>query len=781
MEDNFIVCKIRLQFPYCKTVGQIQNRLIRPLVLQMFRTSNVISRLQSQPVNEWEDIVDPLSVEKPVVMYGSSISPNNSKLVLEYIFPKVLKTDIDECKTRVLELSETFYPQNHEQAFNGLVSLDIFEDLEDVGYDFWLPYFLSIYYLKEITLPSNNAIIATPLLKTSNKNVKVKFNEDDCDDPEYLSSTFLGMMDIKRAEEEHYWLDIGKSLYNLFGGEERGLDKWIDFTENSDVYSSEDCKNKYYLFLNIKFTIKTLAYYAREDNLEEYTKWHESWCLPFLEKATSCCHSDVAQAVYRVYWLEFACSNLSKGVLYYFKNLWKRLDSGITLKEMLSGDFISILEKFRIDVAVSMQDSGDKNFKDSAEIMIQKICSLIKKMKNRTFKNSIYSESCEKFYIEDFGNTLDTNENLMGCINGVIETLSKKAVFRKGKPEDFVSKSTGVYWRKELHARHPIVLKFLSYFRKVYPHKELLDYVGKLYAATLKGRNAEKIFPVHTGKGNNSKSMVKKLFECAYGDYSITMPTSIFTGSKSGGGAEPAIARSKYAHLAFIQEPDAETPLKSGTIKEMTGGDRFFARFLHDDGGEIIPMFTLSLMCNGIPIFPDSGKAMKNRLRVVPYLSTWDKIAHKNLDEQFREKVFLLDPCFEDEIPEMAPAFLWWLVEEMYSKYKREGVCEPDIVKKHTESYWEENDIYGQFVKENLEKAYKIVPSDHKGEAPIDDKAFITLANMYSTFKNWFKDNYQLKLPDRQLLRNEMESRVTKCINRNFYGIKFKVVVANIN
>jgi len=35
LEDNFIVCKIRLQFPYCKTVGQIQNRLMIGKILSI--------------------------------------------------------------------------------------------------------------------------------------------------------------------------------------------------------------------------------------------------------------------------------------------------------------------------------------------------------------------------------------------------------------------------------------------------------------------------------------------------------------------------------------------------------------------------------------------------------------------------------------------------------------------------------------------------------------------------------------------------------------------------
>ena len=109
VEDNLIVCRIRLHFPYCKTLAQIQNRLVRPRVLHMFREINVISRLRSQPTNDWDDIVDPLTVETPIVMYGSSSGMNVPKFVLEHIFPQVLEEEIAESKTRILEVEETFF------------------------------------------------------------------------------------------------------------------------------------------------------------------------------------------------------------------------------------------------------------------------------------------------------------------------------------------------------------------------------------------------------------------------------------------------------------------------------------------------------------------------------------------------------------------------------------------------------------------------------------------------------------------------------------------------
>ena len=797
VEDNLIVCRIRLQFPYCKLVAQLQNRIIRPLVLKMFRATNVIARLSSQPVNDWDDIVDPLSVEKPIVMYGSSSSMNIPKYVLEYIFPKLSSEEIDKGITgelRVMNLEDTFFPNNHEHPNQGFVTMKMFiledeDEEEGLNHDFWLPYFLSIYYLKEITLPKNVSPTQTLSIKTgavasnkkNNKPLQMSYEDEDQNGAEYLTTVFLNMLTTKRANEEHFWLDVGRALFNAFEGDERGLEKWISFSKTGSEFSDDDCKSLYFTFADARLTIKTLAFYAREDSPEEYRKWHEGWYTPYLEKALSLTHTDIATAIYKVYWLDFACGNVAKSTLYYFKNqLWKRLDSGHTLKEFISGEFVSLIENFRIQIAIEMQNSNDKNYRDNAEVVIQKICKLISKLKNRAFKNSVFSECSEKFYIDKFEEYLDTNPDLMGCINCIIECLDKKAIVRSGKCEDYISKTTGVYWRHDYSEKHPAVLKVLSYLGKVFPDKELMEYFGKLIAATLKGRNSDKIFPVHTGKGNNSKSMIKKLIEAAYGDYVITIPTGIFTGGKSDGSPSPAICRGRVAHIAFAQEPNPEEPFRSGALKELTGGDRIYGRLLHENGGEFFPMFTLNLMCNVVPIVNDSGDAMRNRLRLIPYFSSWVKNPPKNPDDQYKERKFLLDPFFEKQIPEMAAAFLWWLVKVMYTKYRLEGTMEPPIVRKATEGYWEENDIYGQFIKENIERAYKIVPSDFKGERPIDEKSFITLSDMYARYKDWFKTNYQFKVPDRQLFKNEMENRVTKCVQRNFYGIKFKVEVANI-
>ena len=67
----------------------------------------------------------------------------------------------------------------------------------------------------------------------------------------------------------------------------------------------------------------------------------------------------------------------------------------------------------------------------------------------------------------------------MGMVNGVLEACEMEAVMRSGKPEDYVSKTTGLIWRYDLHWKHPFVIRLLDWLTKVFPNKQLLDYFGK--------------------------------------------------------------------------------------------------------------------------------------------------------------------------------------------------------------------------------------------------------------------------------------------------------------
>jgi len=87
--ERSILNEIRLQFPYAKIHDTEQYRIIRPRLIQLLRNNNVISKMTTQPLNEWEQIISSTLVNKPVVMYGSSESMSKPKLRLTHIWSQI--------------------------------------------------------------------------------------------------------------------------------------------------------------------------------------------------------------------------------------------------------------------------------------------------------------------------------------------------------------------------------------------------------------------------------------------------------------------------------------------------------------------------------------------------------------------------------------------------------------------------------------------------------------------------------------------------------------------
>lgn len=787
VENNDLVYQIVLQFPYCRTDIPVQTKLIRPRVIQLLRMDNVVSRLSQQPINDWENILDPLVPQEPWPLYASKINSDYPPLVLNKIYKLIDIEHIESSKGPEIELQEIFFIQNHSYVQQGLIPITMFlehdeiNNIENFDRDFWLPMFLSINYSNKVTLPKptvKNDKNKQSITSTSKSISTLTSLMTKDESPMDIVDRLLPMLSRDRIETEHYWIDVGKALYNCDQGGENGLNMWIHFTEKSDNHSADDCRALYPKFnLNNPLTIKTIAWYARQDSPEAYAAWHKSWCYPAMDKATSLSHTDVAIALYRVYWLDFVCASAGDRRWYYYNNhKWLFLDDGITLRQYISGDFRQRFEHLRTDISKQIQESTDENFKTSAEIIIKKIGELIKKLKNVSFKGNLVREAIEQFHDPNFDRYIDENGDLMGLINGVVETCDTYACVRDGKPEDYISKNAGIIWRYDFQWKHPLVERCMKWLSQVFTDKDLLCYSLKLSASCLKGRNSDKLFPILTGEGDNSKSMIKKLFECTFGSYCHTFPTTLFTSRRGNSSAPtPEVAQAKGARICFLQEPDSDDTFRNGILKELTGGDKFFARLLNDNGGNIEAMFKLFLMCNKVPMIPNSDKAVKNRVRIVPFLSTWVDNPPQSEDEQFKERLFKKDRFFEKQIPELAPAFMWILVQ-YYSRYIEEGLRQPEIVTAHTEEYWRDNDVYIQFTNECIEKA--VLPDGKT----IDMNAKLSLSEVYQEFRFWYRDSFPgLKAPDRSSVKHELSQRWGKLTRHGWVGVRTSIKSADVS
>jgi Megaviricetes DNA primase len=790
-----LIVTFNLQFPYCRTDAKFQKRVLMPTIIKYFRQMNVMKMLEEQPDNDWEKIVDSDVYTEPWPLYRGTTNPKRPPLSLTHIYGFITQEHIDSAKYEdgpELELAEVFVPTHHTNVRDNLVRPELF-DSESL--DHWLPMFLSLNYWSNIVHPKEGAVATiAPPQQISDMPTPIKSvnsYDDEMSDMD-ISIILVQMLGEDRRDKKHFWTDIGKALFKSSDGGVDGLDTWIDFTQGSEYFDEDDCRSTYPTFMGEnKITVKTIAWYAKEDNPKLYTTWHRKWCLPALKIATSCQHADVAAAMYRIYWLEFACTSLKYKTWYQFENhRWKLLDKGHALRDKIRRDFLTRCETFRTSISQQIQTSSDVDFKANAEILMKKTTTLISKLKGYTFKNLLMNEAMDHFYAEFFNEYKDSNPNLMGIINGIVETEDEYATVRSGKPEDYVTMCSPVYYQDDMHWRHPKVAEFLYWMRQCFPDAELCAYFLRLLASCLKSGNYDKIFPIFTGDGNNSKSMVKKAIEGIFGSYSYTFPSTFVTQTRGKSSqASPELAMAKYAKIAWIQEPDESDSMMGGTIKELTGMDQTFARLLNENGGNFTVEFKLILMCNKIPSIPSADKAIKNRVSIVPFPSTWvdpedpdnDIELPEEEEAQFKAGVFKIDPTFSDKIPSMTSAALWVLIST-YAEYKKCGLKSPDYVTKATKEYWTENDMYQLFTEECISIAVKTGSiTDDNPDGDRDGDAQLTLSDAFNEFKFWFKETYPGSKPvQRDAVKYELEQRWGRIPRGGWRGIKVKQQIANI-
>lgn len=754
-EHKKLCSRIRLQFPYCRVEPVVINQIIYPRFILLCRQENIFKLLQSQPSNDWSEIIDLNFFSKPVLLLNSKYSQYEQRLSLSYIYPKLNADEIANNNLDNLRLGvvDAFHYSKHQHVAQGFIDESMFDD--DVDEDYWMPFYLSVYYGNGITKIKEKA----PTITLKPRNARV--SEDECNEV-MMSKIFLEMISEKRKSTKIYWLDIGKALYEIYDGSDEGLNEWVDMTHNlSNPEESVDpdiCEREWATFSScVGLTIKTLAWYARTDNPEEYKRWHDKWIYQVLIKSTAGLHTDVAVALYRCYWLEFAFVASGKsGIWYrYRKHRWVKNEMGTDIRRITSDDFVRRYEELRAKLSRDVATTTDDTTKLRLEGYIKDITKLIGNLKKTGYKSNIFKEAQLQFEIKDFTSYLDQNPYCICHLNGVTEVDDDQVIFRDGKPEDYISKNTLVKWERNLNWESPQVKAAMDWFGKVFVDPDLKETFLKYGASWFYGGNPDKLVPCFTGEGDNSKSLIVKAFEAVWGQYCFKVPNSLFTATqKSSGSANPELAQANGARGGFSDELEEDEVLRTGLLKKISGGDSFFARFLHDNGGKVKVTFKFVVVCNKIPRMNSVHQSIKNRFLIIPFMSKFTNDASDNIEVQYKEKKFKRDPFFENQIPKLAPAILW-IFSKYFGQYKREGLNTPQVVKEACEDYWKDVDIYEMFKDECITLAWK-----DKTKGVRDNDARVTTGDLHREFKQWFKTKYEgEKVPTIRDFKGEMSKQ----------------------
>jgi phage/plasmid-associated DNA primase len=834
---------IRLHYPFCRTKIDICDN-IRKLVIKELHTSG--PKLDQSALGEWSQRYDANIPMKYVPLYGSRRKACEEPLELTHIFSPYV--DEDGLLLQV-ELGDVFEPNRHSDVLSNRIDAEILDD----DLEKWLPLFFSSVYCSTVCK------VNTGMGGASERAVLVQelnLVGQAITDPRYpleFMKIFIELFEEKHEDDKKnnlpslkdnqmLWLDIGKAYYNATNGTVEGLNLWKKYTEGSTIFNENTCEIKYPLGRDASLiTYKTVAWHAKTFVSKKYEEWHHAWVHAAMDKSIKeQRHTDVAELFYRKYWLNFAYSSTGnrRGRTYRFDgngHRWRQLADGeIIIGKILTDEFLPQFEKKQSDLFDGLnpenksklinRSTGRRNSKketdeDSAqedlELRIKNLSKIIDMLGRTQQKRCIISECQEKLFIEDFEKKLDVNPYLIGVINGVIEVDTRDSLFRAGKPEDYICMYTSIPYREDFSMSCDAVKRYIRYLNQVFPDRDLMNYMRKDIASFLKGRNSEKLFRIFSGCGDNSKSVFIKLIERAFGSYCVNVPVSVITVKRgSSSSATPETARLRGCHIATCAEPDDNETIKAGIVKSMTGNDRFFTRALFSNGEEIEAMYKLILITNKVPSIPNAGRAIKNRVIIIPFLATFvDKNYPDDDEEQYEKKLFKKDPDFEDYIPLLSQAMLWCAVQD-YRNYCQEGLKKlPKVIVDETNTYWEENDPYDLFIREKLVKEVvneneiqdndfgdfiQVVPvetEDGEGadlvktgrkkktqKKEIKYTTELLMTDLYRVFKAWIKEAFPgiNPMPDQPQVKTEMANRLGPQKNRKWLGWSVREEEKNI-
>ena len=340
----------------------------------------------------------------------------------------------------------------------------------------------------------------------------------------------------------------------------------------------------------------------------------------------------------------------------------------------------------------------DKEKKEEAENVLKNLKNQLSTAKDnliRVQSKAVIQELTfhlsKKLYNHDFLDQLDSNPDLIAFDDGVYDLEAKQ--FRQARPEDMLSFSVGFDFPVTDYGYED---KIKTFFVKVYPDKELRQYVLTDFAQALSGRQRTQCFTVHTGRGANGKSVLCRLLLSTFGDYASDIPSSVITqrNTQTHSTGNPILHEMRGRRIIYYVEAKNTDKLNDEIIKKATGGDQQKYRLLYENEiRKYYPQSHHHLFSNRVPDCDGQDGGMRRRLRIVPYKSRF--VTEDQVDES--KHCYLRDADLEHNIHLYNRDFMRMLISAYNPKYIDNP---PSIVLKHTEDYLDENNMVKDFVSE---------------------------------------------------------------------------------
>jgi putative DNA primase/helicase len=222
--------------------------------------------------------------------------------------------------------------------------------------------------------------------------------------------------------------------------------------------------------------------------------------------------------------------------------------------------------------------------------------------------------------------------------------------------------------------------------------EEAIRFLQQWMGYCLTGLTTEHALLFLYGPGGNGKSVAIETQLAILGDYAATAPMETFAAAR--GERHPTdLAMLRGARLVTASETEEGRAWNEARVKQLTGGDLITARFMRQDHFTYCPQFKLEIAGNYPPVLHNVDDAMRRRLNIIPFVAQPQNP----------------DPLLAQKLRDEHGKILAWMIEGCLD-WQRNGLMRPSVVVEATTDYFDDQDIFGQWLADQCE----VCPGDDR-------------------------------------------------------------------
>lgn len=293
------------------------------------------------------------------------------------------------------------------------------------------------------------------------------------------------------------------------------------------------------------------------------------------------------------------------------------------------------------------------------------------------------------------GKEFDTHPTLLAFANGVVDL--ETGLLLRGDPGLYLSRISPY----EYHGLNVPGQWWEDHLRMIFcGNEELQEFFEYSIGHSATGLQVNKHLLCAIGPhADNGKSFTFNTIKQAMGNVATTLKVDVLLEEKfRNRGPDPDIMVLDGIRMGICSEAPQNCKFSMDRIKTITGGDDVRARGMYADSKIINSRVKLWLHTNDVPSINGYDPGFMLRLMLIPFNAQF--VSPEMADPEQHKYPALGKMEIEAKQKEAWPSVVSWIVRCAHKFLKNTNYPVPEIVRRNTKIYFEDEDIIGRFFEQ---------------------------------------------------------------------------------